>query len=192
MFGVSYAVLGKLTKKIKTDHALAVQLWASGNHDARILATMVADPARLDAKTAQAWAKAVDYHALADAFAGLVAKAPSALTLAEKWANAKDEFLSTAGWGIYARLAAAGVADDALCSKLLAAIEKAIHTRPNYTRYAMNAAVIAIGGRSPGLRKAATAAANRIGPVEVDHGDTDCKTPDAATYIKKIWDRKKR
>ena len=47
MYGVSYATLGQLKKKIKTDHALAEQLWATGNHDARILATMVADPAQL-------------------------------------------------------------------------------------------------------------------------------------------------
>lgn len=33
-FGVSYAQLGKLQKKIKTDHELALSLWASGVHDA--------------------------------------------------------------------------------------------------------------------------------------------------------------
>ena len=41
MFGVSYADLGKTKKEIKTDHPLAESLWASGNHDARVLATMV-------------------------------------------------------------------------------------------------------------------------------------------------------
>ena len=43
-FGVSYSALGKLKKRIKTDHELALKLWESGNHDARILATMIADP----------------------------------------------------------------------------------------------------------------------------------------------------
>jgi hypothetical protein len=56
----------------------------------------------------------------------------------------------------------------------------------------MNAAVIAIGGRSAALRKLATAAAKRIGPVEVDHGDTACTTPDAVTYIGKLWERAKK
>jgi hypothetical protein len=55
----------------------------------------------------------------------------------------------------------------------------------------MNMALIAIGLRSPALRKAATEAARRIGPVEVDHGDTGCKTPDAIAYIAKSWERKK-
>ena len=48
MFGVSYAELGRIAKRIKTDHALARQLWDSGNHDARVLALRVADPAALD------------------------------------------------------------------------------------------------------------------------------------------------
>jgi len=48
-------------------------------------------------------------------------------------------------------------------------------------------AVICIGCRSAGLRKAALATAKRIGKVEVDHGDTACKTPDAAQYILASW-----
>ena len=51
----------------------------------------------------------------------------------------------------------------------------------------MNRAVITIGGRSAGLRKAALAASKRIGKVEVDHGDTACETPDATEYIEKAW-----
>ncbi len=51
----------------------------------------------------------------------------------------------------------------------------------------MNMAVILIGCRNAALRKAATAAAKRIGKVVVDHGDTACKTPDAAQYIDKTW-----
>ena len=57
MFGVSYADLGRLQKEIKVDHALARELWATGNHDARILATKVADPSAMTAKEADAWAR---------------------------------------------------------------------------------------------------------------------------------------
>lgn len=52
---------------------------------------------------------------------------------------------------------------------------------------AMNSALIAIGCRNAKLEKLAVAAAKRIGPVEVDHGDTSCKTPDAVAYIAKTW-----
>jgi 3-methyladenine DNA glycosylase AlkD len=60
LFGVSFADLGKLTKQIKKDHALALQLWQTGNHDARILATMIADPQEMDENTLQSWASGLD------------------------------------------------------------------------------------------------------------------------------------
>jgi len=45
--GLSYADLGALVKAVGVDHALAIKLWDTGLHDARVLATKVADPARL-------------------------------------------------------------------------------------------------------------------------------------------------
>ncbi len=46
LHGVSYGDLGKLKKRLKVNHPLALELWASGIHEARLLATMIADPAR--------------------------------------------------------------------------------------------------------------------------------------------------
>ena len=54
-------------------------------------------------------------------------------------------------------------------------------------RDVMNSALIAIGCRNDALRQAATAAAQRIGKLHIDYGDTACKTPDAASYIEKAW-----
>src|SRR5712664_3214259 len=56
LYGVSYAHFGALKKNIKLDHELAQQLWKSGVHDARILATMIADPA-LGSSLVDEWAK---------------------------------------------------------------------------------------------------------------------------------------
>jgi 3-methyladenine DNA glycosylase AlkD len=72
-FGVSYGNLGKLKKSIKIDHELARSLWASGNHDARVLATMVADPGAFDRKTIDAWGKDLSNYVLTDAFSVEVA-----------------------------------------------------------------------------------------------------------------------
>lgn len=58
----------------------------------------------------------------------------------------------------------------------LGTIEKEIHSRKNRVRHAMNGALISIGFRRPSLTKQALAAAKRIGKVEVDHGETGCKT----------------
>ncbi|MEM7310497.1 MAG: DNA alkylation repair protein [Planctomycetota bacterium] len=186
-FGVSYANLGKLQRKIRTDHGLALGLWASGNHDARVLATMVADPEELKPKELDGWAQAVDCYPLGNAVASLVVRSPHASSCAKRWVRSKSEFVAATGWDVITSLAMDepdGLADAEL-AELLGRIEKRIHAAANRTRYSMNGALIAIGTRSPKLERAAVAAAKRIGAVEVDHGETGCKTPDAASYIPK-------
>jgi hypothetical protein len=76
---------------------------------------------------------------------------------------------------------------DAWFAERLAVIEKSIHASPNTQRLAMLSALIAIGCRSAALRKAVTASAKRIGKVEIDHGDTACKTPEPAPTLEKTW-----
>jgi hypothetical protein len=55
----------------------------------------------------------------------------------------------------------------------------------------MNNALIAIGVCKQGLRQQAIASAKRIGKIEVDHGETNCKTPEAMSYIEKAAQRKR-
>ncbi len=81
---------------------------------------------------------------------------------------------------------------DSCFEQHVAAIESTIHSSPNWTRHAMNQAVIAIGLRNEHLRALALAAADRIGKVKVDHGETGCKTPDAAAYIAKALARREK
>jgi 3-methyladenine DNA glycosylase AlkD len=193
MFGVSYANLNRLVKEIKTDHALARQLWATGNHDARVLAAMIADPARFDSALADAWVKDLNSVMIADAFNGPMRKSKLAQRKAAKWTRSNKEWIGRAGWNIVAGLALyePELPDEAFAD-YLSEIEASIHQRPNYTRDAMNNALIAIGVRSPALKKLALAAAKKIGEVEVDHGETSCKTPDAASYIAKTLAHRKK
>ena len=186
MFGVSYAALGKLKKKIKTDQPLAEKLWATGNHDARALATMIAEPDKMSARTLDAWAKDAGNRGLAAAVSNVAAEAPSGKTRMEKWVISKAEMVACAGWHTLASIAREeNGLPDSYFAKYLKTIESKIHKSDNWVKYAMNNALINIGVRNPALEKKAIAAAKRIGKVEVDHGVTGCKTPDAAAYIKK-------
>jgi 3-methyladenine DNA glycosylase AlkD len=191
VFGVSYADLGKLKKRLKTNHALARDLWASGNHDARVLATMVADPAQATAAELDGWLRELDSHFLTGAIAGVAAQHPDAVALAERWMADPGEWVACTGWQVVAHLALYRPdLPDASFEPLLEQIEREIHTERNRVRDGMNDALIAIGVHSEALRERATAAARRIGTVHVDHGDTGCKTPDAAPYIAKAWARR--
>jgi 3-methyladenine DNA glycosylase AlkD len=191
MFGVSYAEFGKLQKRIKKDQALAEGLWATGNHDARILATMIADPATVSDATLEAWVSQVDSYPVSGALASnLVSRTPFAWDKHRAWIDRSEEWVASAGWQMLAQLAVTdkSIADDLFAAALLR-IEREIHQAPNRVRYEMNGALIAIGGRNDHLAAAALPAAARIGKVHVDHGDTACKTPDAIPYIRKMRER---
>ena len=193
LFGVSYAMLGKLKKKIKVDQSLAEQLWATGNYDARYLATLIADPITITVRTLNAWAKDLDDRHLAGALSNVAAEAPSASKQMEKWTAARNEMIGCAGWHTLASMSRQNNGlPDAYFEEYLGIIEAKIPSGKNWVKYAMNNALINIGVRNPKLQRKATAAAKRIGKVEVDHGETGCKTPDAVPYIEKTMAHKKR
>jgi 3-methyladenine DNA glycosylase AlkD len=182
-----------MRKAIKKDHRLALQLWDTGNNDARVLATMIADPKQFDEKLALRWAADVKNYGMADAFTGLFHNAPGAQALMERWVNAGDEWYERMGWGLLGEFALhhSDEFPDAYFEPYLAIIGRDIHQRANRVRQAMNSALIAIGMRGGELERQAIELAGTIGEVIVDHGDTYCKTPDAAEYILKAKARKK-
>ncbi len=185
-FGVSCGNYGKLKKQIKSDHELALKLWATSNHDARIMATMIVDPNKLTSSEIDAWAKDIEGYPITDAFSGVVNKTSFNMKKMEQWTKRKEEWISSAGWNLVASLAEnSETLDDAFFEQQLERIEDGIRTVPNRTRHTMNLTLICIGCRNPKLEKKTIAIAKRIGKVEVDHGETGCKTPDAANYIKK-------
>lgn len=185
-YGVLFSALEKLRKRIKTDHELALRLWDSGNHDARVLATMIADPTQADSATLDRWAHDMTNYSIADAVAVYVSATSLAREKAEQWITSDNEWIATAGWNILGSLTASDPAlPDAYFEPYLAQIERELHDSQNRVRYAMNNVVIAIGVRSDALEPKAIAAAERIGTVYVDHGLTNCKTPDAIPYIQK-------
>ena len=192
MYGVSFANLNRLRKEIKIDHSLAEELWGSGNHDARVLATMVASPQRATLDLLNAWKSDLDNYVITDAFSTYAAATRFAQKRMEQWTKSPQEWIGRAGWLLLAHLA---MKDETLPDEYFEAyipkIEDGIHKVKNRKRDAMNSALIAIGGRSGSLEKKAVSAALRIGKIEVDHGVTSCKTPDAVMYIRKTRARRR-
>jgi 3-methyladenine DNA glycosylase AlkD len=190
MFGVPFGTLSALQKRIRVDHELALKLWDTGNVDARNLAMKIADPAVIEASDLDRWARENPMRMCGLYVGSLAQESAHAATKAKEWLASSDDRLRAAGWTLIGVLANRDEqSPDDTFAKHLAQIEKSIHSVSNEVRYAMNGALIAIGGRSSGLRKAATAAAKRIGKIQVDHGDTACETPDAVVYIEKMWER---
>lgn len=208
LFGVSYVNLGKMTKTIGTDHALALGLWDSGVHDARVLATFVADPGKLTAKGLDAWAKDLDNYIITSAFAKMVVNSKLARRKFDIWKNRKSEWIAASAWDVLSGmceleydniseedLATNGVTPsevlpDDFCIKQIEFIAKEIHSQPNRVRYSMNQALISLGARNEKTHKEALQAAATIGKVLVDHGQTKCKTPNAGPYMTKTMNHR--
>lgn len=191
-YGVSYATLKDLKKKLKTEHELARQLWASGIHDARILALLIADPQMADSALLDMWIKDMENYPLSDAFSHYVAQTVLAREKMEQWTRSDNEWIEATGWNILGEMALSEQDfPDEYFEGYLLIIERDLHHQKNRVRHTMNNTLIAIGSRNPQLEEKALAAAQVIGKVVVDHGETSCKTPDAAAYIAKIKARKK-
>lgn len=193
-YGVSFANMDKLVKQIKKDKSnnrtdLAKQLWVSNNHDARILATKIADPLELDQSVYETWVLDLDNYVITDAFSNLASLSPYAVDLMQAWIDSPLEWISAAGWNILSNLA---IHDSNLSNEFfipyLDEIQEQIHHRPNRTRHSMNNALISIGVRNKQLETQALDVAKVVGKVSVDHGQTGCKTPLAPEYIQKTWD----
>ena len=193
-FGVSFANLKRFAKRVGSNTPMAEMLWCSGVHDARVLATMVADVQTIMECLIDRWVDDLDNYILTDAFSDMVARTRFALKKADEWSASTQEWVGAAGWNLVAQLALHDPSlQNAYFLDKLADIESHIHQRPNRTRYSINNALIAIGVRNPELESEALALSDRIGKVQVDHGDTSCKTPNARTYIlKTIRHRKKK
>ena len=193
MFGVKIGDLKVVAKKIKGDQALALDLYKTGNLDAMYLAGLIADDARMTRKDLQRWVEQAFWHMISDYTVPWVAAgSPHGHDLALEWIDSKKESIASAGWATLGGLVATQEDDDldmAELKKLLQRVQKTIHGAPNPVRYAMNGFVIAVGCYVRDLTEAALQTAAKVGPVTVDMGNTACKVPSAAEYIRKVQDR---
>ncbi len=189
-FGVKIADLKVLQKQIKTDHALALELYDTGNSDAMYLAGMIADPDTFTKAQLQKWVKGAYWHMISGCTVAWVAsESRFGRELALDWIDSDAEQIANAGWSTYGSILSIKPDADldlAEIEKLLGRVKAEIGSAANRVRSAMNNFVISVGGYVAPLTAKAKATAKAIGVVEVDVGDTSCKVPDAWEYIAKI------
>lgn len=194
-FGVKIGDLKKIQRKIKKDHALALQLYDTGNSDAMYLAALISDPPKMTKAQLNKWVKKAYWHMIADyTVPWVTSEGPFAMELAEEWIDSPKELIASAGWftlSSYVGITSDDELDLDRLAELLDRVQKQVHTAPNRVRYAMNGYVIAIGAFVKPLLARAKAVAKAIGVVEVDHGDTNCKTPVALEYIAMMEEKKR-
>jgi 3-methyladenine DNA glycosylase AlkD len=167
--GVPVASIRRLAKQAGRSHELAAELWTSGIHEARILATIVDDPARVTRRQMNRWVGDFDSWDVSDqACQNLFRYTPYAWAMAVEWAGARREFVRRAGFALMAGLAAskANAAPDEDFEALLPLIAGAATDERNLVKKAVNWALRGIGKRNPHLRRAAIAAAEDIRAID--------------------------
>ena len=167
--GVRVPDIRALAKEVGTDHALAQALWDSGLHEARLLATMVADPEQVDAELMESWAADFDSWDLVDqAMGNLFWRAAPAWEQAVVWARRTEpELVRRAGFMLMATLALhdESAADEAF-RDFLAVIESEANEERERPRKGLEQALRQIGKRSAVLNQEALVLCERMAEQE--------------------------
>ena len=163
-YGVAKPKMDALARRIGKDHQLALNLWASGVHDARILTGMIDLPREVSSAQMEGWVRDFDNWDVCDGTCcHLFVFAASAWEKAIAWSRRDPEFIKRAGFALMAYLAYRDKhATDAQFLRLLPLIEREAYDNRNFVRKAVNWALRNIGKRNLRLNREATRAAARI------------------------------
>jgi 3-methyladenine DNA glycosylase AlkD len=166
--GVSKPKMDALAKRVGRNHSLALQLWNSGVHDARILAGMVDEAKFVTATQMDQWVRVFDNWDVCDGTCcHLFAHTPLAWSKAVQWSRTSGEFQKRAGFALMAYLAVHDKRPvDREFVKLLPIIRREAADDRNFVRKAINWALRQIGKRNLRLNRAAIREAERIRQID--------------------------
>jgi 3-methyladenine DNA glycosylase AlkD len=162
--GIPVPELRKLAKVIKKDHALALALWKTNLHEARLLASMIGDPALFTEEQADKWVKDFNSWDVCDQVCGnLLDRTSFAIEKAFAYSAHEEEFIKRAGFVLMAEYAVHNKsAENEVFISFLPVIEREAWDDRNFVKKAVNWALRQIGKRNNDLKTAAIESANRI------------------------------
>jgi len=167
-FGVPVPTLRSIAKEAGRDHRLAAELWRSGVHEARIIAPLVDEPARVTEKQMERWGRDFDSWDICDLCCNnLFRKTEFAHATAREWCTRDEEFVRRAGFVMMAVLAVHDkAAPDSRFTLYLTAIRRGATDERNFVKKAVNWALRQIGKRNLALNRKAIEAAERIATLD--------------------------
>ena len=182
-FGVRLGDIRKVAKKAKTDHALALALWETGNVDARLLATLVIHPAELSAAELDAMVRSLDFAHLADWLIAYVVKNhPEKEALRQAWMADADPWAARAGWALTSERI--GRSPEGLdLAALLDRIESELGGAAPEVQWTMNFCLAGVGIHHPEHRQRALAMGEALGIYRDYLVSKGCTSPFAPIWI---------
>jgi 3-methyladenine DNA glycosylase AlkD len=161
--GVSVPNIRAIAKQSGTDHGLALELWGTGIHEARILATLVADPEGFREDQMEGWVTDVASWDVCDFAADVISASPSGTKKIREWARRPEGFVKRCAFSMIARRAVwAKDAPDREFLGYLPLIRRAATDDRNEVKKGVSWALRQIGKRSRALQAAAIDEAREI------------------------------
>jgi len=163
-YGVSIPNLRTLAKKIGKNHPLALKLWSSGIHDARILASLIADYKKVTEQQMESWVQDFNSWDICDQCVNnLFRKTKFAYQKIIEWSSRKEEFVKRTGFSMLASLAVHDKKkEDKEFIKFFKIIKREATDERNFVKKAVNWALRQIGKRNFNLNKKAIKTAKEI------------------------------
>jgi 3-methyladenine DNA glycosylase AlkD len=192
-FGVKLGDIRKLAEKIKTDHALSLKLWETGNVDAQLLATLIIKPQMLSAEDVDSMTRTTTCAQVADWWNSyVVAQHSEKEELRVKWmkGSEKDRWAARAGWHFTASRVNKGLDEGLDLDALLDRIEKEMPKAVPEVQWTMNNTLGAIGIKHAALRKRAVAIGEKIGLYKDWPMSPGCIIPFVPVWVEAMVKRK--
>jgi len=187
--GVNLTALRALAKRLKIQHELALQLWATGDSAARLLSTLVCRPGVFSADELDAMVREVGSPKLLGWFVTNVAKASRhAEQLRETWKD-EDDLVGRAGWSLTTERVVKKPEGLDLPA-LLDQIEREMKQAPEHKQWAMNHCLAEIGIHHQAHRARAIGIGERLA-VLIDYPvSPGCTSPYAPAWIAEMVRRR--
>jgi 3-methyladenine DNA glycosylase AlkD len=167
MLGISLYTLRDMAKAIKPNHQLALQLWDSGIHEARILAGFVEEPEKVTDAQLEKWVADFDSWDIVDQLSALIAQTPFVIPKIHQWSAREEEFVKRSAFSLIAEISFyhKNMA-DAEYEQFFPLIVKASTDERNFVKKAVNWALRNIGKRNKALNRRAIEVALEIQKID--------------------------
>lgn len=190
-FGVKSGDIRNLAKTIKVNQELAEELWATGNHDAMLLSTLITNPKKLSAEDVDRKVREIRSSGVADWFNTNITKLhPQKEELRQKWmTESASDTASRAGWSLTVERVVkdpSGLDPKALLDR----IDKEISTAPPMIQWMQNYCLAEIGINFPELRDRAISIGEKYGIYQDYKASKGCTSPFAPMWIDAMVNRK--
>jgi 3-methyladenine DNA glycosylase AlkD len=162
--GVSMPEIRRIAKEVGRNHDLAISLWNSGIPEARIVASIVADPAQITEAEMDRWVSGFDSWDLCDQVCmNLFENVPYIRRKIREWARRDEEFVRRAAYALIACLAWHDRdAPDSVFTAFLPLITRNARDERNFVKKAVNWSLRNIGKRNPRLNRTAVRTAREL------------------------------